>query len=158
MTIWDVLPWVVSIIGIVDMYLYAKKVRWVWWMTAANNIIWLVGVSHSHQWGYIPAGVIAVGQAVYGWVQWGNDLGHGADLERDRLWCRALVATLLAEDIASVTTEFNRIRPDGAAALADTKYTITDGFGNRWSRRCPDCGELSMEVVRPGKVQCGRCG
>jgi len=34
---------------------------------------------------------------------------------------------------------------------------ITDGHGSTWSIVCPDCGERSMEVVRPGKVQCGEC-
>jgi hypothetical protein len=35
-----------------------------------------------------------------------------------------------------------------------TDGTIEDGFGNAWSETCPTCGEQSMEVVRPGKVQC----
>lgn len=34
--------------------------------------------------------------------------------ERDSLWCKALVATLGIEEIARVTAEFNRIRPDKA--------------------------------------------
>lgn len=34
--------------------------------------------------------------------------------------------------------------------------TITDGFGNHWSRKCPECGG-DIHVVRPGKVQCSRC-
>ena len=34
--------------------------------------------------------------------------------DRDRLWCRALVATLGIDEIARVTAEFNRIRPDTA--------------------------------------------
>jgi hypothetical protein len=33
--------------------------------------------------------------------------------------------------------------------------TIEDGFGSAWSKRCPVCKELSMEIVRPGSVQCG---
>jgi hypothetical protein len=35
---------------------------------------------------------------------------------------------------------------------------IEDGFGNAWSKRCPECGRNSMQVVRPGKAQCGYCG
>ncbi len=35
---------------------------------------------------------------------------------------------------------------------------ITDGFGNYWPKRCPECGRMSMEVVRPGKAQCEYCG
>jgi hypothetical protein len=35
---------------------------------------------------------------------------------------------------------------------------IEDGFGSAWSKRCPTCGENTMQVVRPGKVQCSNCG
>lgn len=73
MTIWETLPWVVSAISIVDMYLYAKKVSWVWWMTAVNNVIWIVSVAHAREWGYIPSGVIVIGQCIYGWQQWRKD-------------------------------------------------------------------------------------
>lgn len=31
---------------------------------------------------------------------------------------------------------------------------LDDGFGNQWPKTCPDCGEQSMQIVRPGKVQC----
>ena len=31
---------------------------------------------------------------------------------------------------------------------------ISDDFGNTWSAYCPNCGNKSMSVVRPGKVQC----
>lgn len=36
--------------------------------------------------------------------------------------------------------------------------TIEDGFGSAWSKRCPECGKNSMQVVRPGKAQCKYCG
>jgi len=35
--------------------------------------------------------------------------------------------------------------------------TIEDGFGNVWSIICPICHKRTMEVVRPGKVQCTNC-
>lgn len=35
--------------------------------------------------------------------------------------------------------------------------TITDGFGSEWSAVCPTCKQKTMEVVRPGKVQCTNC-
>lgn len=38
-----------------------------------------------------------------------------------------------------------------------TDPTITDGY-TTWSKRCPECGGLTMQVVRPGKVQCAVCG
>ena len=36
--------------------------------------------------------------------------------------------------------------------------TISDGFGATWSKKCPMCGKDTMEIVRPGWVQCGNCG
>ena len=35
---------------------------------------------------------------------------------------------------------------------------IEDGFGNAWANWCHECERYSLEVVRPGKVQCGICG
>ena len=34
---------------------------------------------------------------------------------------------------------------------------ISDGSGGMWSAICPQCGEKSMVVVRPGKIQCNQC-
>lgn len=36
-------------------------------------------------------------------------------------------------------------------------YTITDGHQS-WNKKCPECGKMSMVIVRPGKVQCNKCG
>ena len=36
--------------------------------------------------------------------------------------------------------------------------TIEDGFGNAWSAYCPECGQKTVSIVRPGKVQCSKCG
>lgn len=38
--------------------------------------------------------------------------------------------------------------------MKNDEKTIEDGFGNAWSITCPRCGDDSMSVVRPGKVQC----
>lgn len=38
------------------------------------------------------------------------------------------------------------------------KHILKDGFGNQWSPRCPECGDKTVEIVRPGKVQCKECG
>lgn len=51
---------------------------------------------------------------------------------------------------ALVKIERNRVR--GA------KDIIEDGFGSAWSIVCPTCRRRSMQIVRPGKVQCGHCG
>lgn len=36
--------------------------------------------------------------------------------------------------------------------------SITDGHGNWWSKACPECKQDTMQVIRPGKVQCSECG
>ena len=38
------------------------------------------------------------------------------------------------------------------------KGTIKDGCGNEWSNICPECNKKTMQVIRPGKVQCRECG
>ena len=62
---------------------------------------------------------------------------------------------------------FRHKRSDGLAAClrkaADavdvvTADTISDDCGSTWSATCPECGRKSMQVVRPGKVQCAYCG
>jgi hypothetical protein len=35
--------------------------------------------------------------------------------------------------------------------------TVSDGFGGEWSKKCPMCHDISIHVVRPGKVQCYNC-
>ena len=52
------------------------------------------------------------------------------------------------EQIATLKAEVERLRDQ----------TISDGFGSTWSKKCPMCGKDTMEVVRPGKVQCANCG
>lgn len=34
------------------------------------------------------------------------------------------------------------------------KEELDDGFGNQWDPRCFECEELSISIVRPGKIQC----
>lgn len=41
--------------------------------------------------------------------------------------------------------------------LSGEPVEIEDGFGSVWSVVCPTCKNESMEVVRPGKVQCRKC-
>ena len=41
--------------------------------------------------------------------------------------------------------------------LSGEPVEIEDGFGSVWSVVCPTCKNESMEVVRPGKVQCRLC-
>ena len=42
--------------------------------------------------------------------------------------------------------------------IKNDKDVIEDGFGNAWSAYCPECGQRTMQVIRPGKCQCSECG
>lgn len=52
----------------------------------------------------------------------------------------------------------------GGCSIGENSYTspgnetIEDGFGSEWSAYCPTCKRKSMQIVRPGKVQCTYCG
>lgn len=39
-------------------------------------------------------------------------------------------------------------------AVDQSEEIIDDGFGNKWVNHCCKCGQATLEVVRPGKVQC----
>jgi len=79
-------------------------------------------------------------------------------------------AEAMAEALAS-QPESIRLSPDGLSGnLGETEYTtdgttavlrdtdyITDGY-QTWPKRCAMCGQDTMQVVRPGKVQCSECG
>lgn len=41
---------------------------------------------------------------------------------------------------------------------ADSISMVDDGPGLTGSKTCPECGEDTMQGVRPGKAQCSRCG
>jgi hypothetical protein len=40
----------------------------------------------------------------------------------------------------------------------DDERWITDGFGNYCDAICDQCGQSTMQVLRPGKFQCSECG
>lgn len=42
-------------------------------------------------------------------------------------------------------------------AKKGAREVVTDGY-QMWDNQCPSCGRKSMQVVRPGKVQCEFCG
>lgn len=42
--------------------------------------------------------------------------------------------------------------------VLDNPDTIEDGYGNSWNITCNNCKKDTMEVLKPGKVQCSNCG
>ena len=48
--------------------------------------------------------------------------------------------------------------PDPPDENKPPEDVIEDGFGNAWSAYCPECGQRTMQVIRPGKCQCSECG
>lgn len=59
------------------------------------------------------------------------------------------------ETTKKIKKDINRIFEYGKRNSEDI---IEDGFGSIWFKKCPECGENKMQVVRPGKAQCSNCG
>jgi hypothetical protein len=60
--------------------------------------------------------------------------------------------------IAGLEMDYLAPRSAPEAGEGEDDDTIDDGFNNAWSKTCLECGRKSMQVVRPGKVQCAYCG
>jgi hypothetical protein len=52
----------------------------------------------------------------------------------------------------------DRFNGDDSLYDITDEETISDGFGSTWSKTCPRCKGRTMDVVRPGEVQCVNCG
>lgn len=59
-------------------------------------------------------------------------------------------------DLLIGVTKTNDSVPVTTPEVSTENQTISDGFGSSWEKKCA-CGN-DMEVVRPGKAQCSRCG
>ncbi len=68
--------------------------------------------------------------------------------------CRAQTEQLRKSELqAELEALLKQAAPEEAAVAG----TISDGFGSTWSIVCPTCSKPSMQVVRPGKIQCANC-
>ena len=54
MNIENILPWFLSIITIITMYLAGEKNRYVWILGLFNQILWLAWIFFIHAWGLLP--------------------------------------------------------------------------------------------------------
>jgi len=73
------------------------------------------------------------------------------DIPFEDFWADQIIALIKEAD------KEQRSAPDPAKGYYN-EDTIDDGFGSVWSAWRPKCGQKSMAVVRPGKVQCNNCG
>lgn len=60
-------------------------------------------------------------------------------------------------DIQTATNELLDLFNVSHSSDSDEEI-IEDGFGSAWTKKCAECGRMSMQVVRPGKAQCSYCG
>lgn len=77
------------------------------------------------------------------------------------LWCNdddEIDPIEVGEEIAIFENPENGIIEGGDAELLNKDDIIEDGFGSAWSAWCPECKQRTMQVMRPGKVQCANCG
>jgi hypothetical protein len=78
-------------------------------------------------------------------IEWGIDLGHKHP----------------EMHLLTNVNEAREVWLDGAPntdCVEGNPDLIEDGFGNTWSIVCDVCGKRTMQVVRPGMVQCPNCG
>ena len=81
-----------------------------------------------------------------------------------RILVDKLVAARAAVDFAINEIQHRQVkqlvegRTKNRWSLAVDDPVIEDGFGGAWSKRCGTCRQLTMQVLRPGKVQCAKCG
>lgn len=66
-------------------------------------------------------------------------------------------ARLLAEHLR-LAAQDETLAPNDFTARFDAGLVIGDGCGVFVDRKCPTCHHYSMQIVRPGKAQCWRCG
>jgi len=64
----------------------------------------------------------------------------------------------LMKQIEQLQAENKKLRKAVDHFEACKEDTIEDGFGSAVDSRCSECGFKTMQVVRPGKFQCGICG
>ena len=96
------------------------------------------------------------------WDKWveerGSDPPTYCPLEGDSV---VLGMNIVGNPRGSVVGEFwfedsGELRVRLNSSLADD--VLEDGYGSCWSAICPECGGRTMQIVRPGKVQCSKCG
>lgn len=63
---------------------------------------------------------------------------------------------LRVQGIKWMRDRLSQLKPTGKE-IGDVN-TISDGCGSEWTLECAECGEDTMQVVRPGKAQCSNCG
>jgi hypothetical protein len=51
--IWDVLPFILSAVTIIAMWLAGRKDRRAWSLGLANQVLWLVFIWHTESWGLL---------------------------------------------------------------------------------------------------------
>jgi hypothetical protein len=70
----------------------------------------------------------------------------------DKLW----------QDDDQTKTEVDSVQVDYLVSRQDTfggAKVLDDGCGNTWINQCESCKKIgTLEIVRPGKVQCSNCG
>ena len=83
-----------------------------------------------------------------------DDCTHTIDLDGD--WVEESESACFYVDAENVDTIIEKLQ-EAKKYLNNEPVEIEDGFGSTWSIQCPECKNETMQVVRPGKVQCSKC-
>jgi len=90
-----------------------------------------------------------------------NRVGEAVIRENEVLTKENMELTQSRDEWRRIATEAKE-RVEGllrdTTKMVKDEDVISDGFGSAWSAYCPMCGKRTMQVVRPGKAQCSKCG
>lgn len=64
------MPWVLSILTLIQTVLLGRKSPIAWLLSMANNVLWIVWAVQSHNYGFMPMAVILFALAALNYRRW----------------------------------------------------------------------------------------
>lgn len=116
----------------------------------SDNALWIDGPRASYAYPPAPERPDKHTATEADWLTYEMDLA-AASVDATRVHGRVMDAW-----VAWARAELGAAADTGEPTRDDAR--IADGFGSEWPMRCPQCRDLTMAVVRPGKAACSRCG
>ena len=69
----DILPYVLSVLSIYSTFLAANKDKNAWLLKIATQATWITWIITSHNWGFLPMGIIMCGMHIRNYLKWKYD-------------------------------------------------------------------------------------
>ena len=66
----QVMPWILSFMGIGRKWLLGEKNRWGWVLGIATQLLWLVWMGKAETWGFLPLFIVGMVMNVRNFRKW----------------------------------------------------------------------------------------